>query len=196
MAVQVDEKRVTLDELMALGSDARVEVVNGEIVEMPPVSLMHSFVVNNVYDILRGFVAEHKLGYVFSDALIYRLDEEAAGLRGARVPDVSFVRQPRITPETDLNRPFPGAPDLAVEVMSPDDKAAAIAEKVQEYFEAGSEQVWVLYPSTKVVYQYQQAHDKVTIITEERTLTAESLFPGLAVPVRLFFALPEGLSGE
>ena len=62
-----ESKAVTLDDLMALGSDARVEVINGEVVEMAPVGGLHHIVGGNINYLLKTYVDEHKLGIVFMD---------------------------------------------------------------------------------------------------------------------------------
>ncbi len=164
---------------MALGPDARVEVVNGEIVTMPPVGMQHAFVVNNVYSALAGHVTANGLGYVFSDGLIYILSAEPEGVRGARVPDVSFVKQGRIAQGMDLRRPFPGPPDLAVEVVSPGEGAADVLGKLRNYLGAGAAQVWVLYPDQREVHQYLRGEPVVRVYTGEEPIDAGGLLPEL-----------------
>lgn len=115
-----------LDELLRLGSDARVEIIEGEIVEMSSVGIEHAVIADNVYRALFQFVTKNNLGYVFSADLIYVLKEDKAKkLRNTCAPDTSFVRRGRFPKDFNVKKPFPGGPDLAVEVMSPDDKAEA-----------------------------------------------------------------------
>jgi Uma2 family endonuclease len=61
----VEEKLFTESELMALGPDARVEIVQGEMIEMPPVGMLHHLVAGNIYRALYSFVEHHESGYVF-----------------------------------------------------------------------------------------------------------------------------------
>jgi Uma2 family endonuclease len=192
MVVQPDVKLITEAELMALGSDARVEVVDGEIVEMAPVGMLHQFVGGNIHDPLKAFVKEHDLGYVFYDGLIYLLDRNATHLRGARVPDVSFVRKGVLPKGWNIERPFPGAPTLAIEIVSPDDDAEDLLKRTRDYLRAGSEQVWIAYPSEREVHQHKRGADTVRVYAkDEDVIDVEGLFPGLSLTIGSIFALPE-----
>src|SRR5258707_11853066 len=88
--------QITEDDVLKLDSDARIEVINGEMVEMTPVGGLHHFIAGNLYDILKPFVIANKLGYVFMDGLIYLMFKKSKGLRGALVPDVSFISKAAI----------------------------------------------------------------------------------------------------
>lgn len=180
---------LTVADLMRLGSDARVEVVNGEIVEMTPVGGRHAFIVNQIFLLLHPVVNQHKLGYLFTDGLIYLLDERE-GVRLARVPDASFVRKAAIPADWDIERPFPGAPTLAVEVMSPDDQFEEVIQKVREYFEAGTEEVWVVLPRQKAIYRYRRGESVVQTYDEPDRMDVGTLFPGLTLALSDVFALP------
>lgn len=186
IAAFVDE-----DALLALGSDARVEVVDGEIVEMSPVGGLHHFVGGNFYDLLKPFVKQNGLGFVFMDGLIFYLERDGKKVRKARVPDVSFVRKEAVPKEWNIEKPFPGAPTLAIEVVSPDDKIEDVLKKVREYLDAGSEQVWVAYPRSREVHQYLRGESQVRTYTGEALMDVEALFPGLVVSLKDVFALPE-----
>jgi len=183
---------VTLDDLMALGSDANVEVVNGEIVYMSPVGGLHHIITGNIYRTLDGHVVPNRLGIVFMDGLLYLLKENQQGLRGARVPDVSFVRKERIPKDWNMERPFPGAPDLAVEVVSPGDDVDELLERVRDYLEAGTAQVWVFYPRQKEIHQYRSSTpDIVRVYTGRDQIDVDELFPGLVLIAEDLFALPQ-----
>lgn len=183
---------ISEDDLMRLGSDARVEIVDGELVYMLPVGGLHVFVVNNTYDALKPIVKEKKLGYLFTDGLIYRMFGTSESIRGARVPDVSFIRKANIPQDWDLHLPFPGAPDLAIEVISPGDDAVDVLKKVREYFSKGTEQVWLMYPDEKEVHQYfRDDPDAVRVYTGDKLIDAEVFFPGLKLVTSDLFMLPE-----
>lgn len=189
---QVEKKLITEAELMALGSNARVEVVDGEIIAMAPVGVKHQFVGGNFYNPLYRFVTESDLGFVFYDGLIYLLDQNAKHLRGARVPDVSFVRKGLLPKGWNIDRPFPGAPTLAIEVVSPDDDAEDLLKRTRDYLRAGSEQVWIAYPSEREVHQHKQGVDTVRVYRQDTdAIEVEGLFPGLVLTVETIFKLPE-----
>ena len=192
MAIQPEVKLITEAELMALGSDARVEVVEGEIVEMAPVGLRHQFVGGNFFRPLDQYVRENNLGFVFYDGLIYLLDQNEKHLRGARVPDVSFIRKGMIPKGWNIDRPFPGAPTLAIEVVSPDDDAEDLLKRTRDYLRAGSEQVWIAYPSEREVHQHRRGADTVRVYTQDSdVIDVEGLLPGLTLTLGTIFALPE-----
>jgi Uma2 family endonuclease len=198
--------RITEGDLLRLGADVWAEVVNGELIltwpergvrggesTMGPVGFLHGIIAGNVYDALKPFVVAHKLGYVLADGVIYILSAEEESIRSALVPDVSFVRKGRLPSGYDLARPFPGAPDLAVEVISPGDAAADVLAKVDAYLNAGTAQVWALYPTRRELHQYRRAEGRlvVQVTSAQDRIAAEELFPGLELVVETLFRLPE-----
>jgi Uma2 family endonuclease len=186
-------KPITLQDLLRLSAkEGRFEVIDGEIVEMSPVGFRHVIVAGNAYRVLYDFATPQKLGYVCTDNLIYILHvDPETGIRKTRIPDASFIRKGRLPKDFDLGLPFPGAPDLAVEVMSPDDSAPELLAKIRHYFAYGTEQVWVLYPDQRELHQHIRGVNQIRIYGENDTLRAESLFPGLEIKIKDLFALPD-----
>jgi Uma2 family endonuclease len=183
---------ITVDDLMALGSDVRVEVIEGEIVEMSPVGGTHQFIAGNVFRLLDAFVRQHQLGYVMPDGLLYLLDVDTKHLRGALVPDVSFIRKSSIPADWNMDLPFPGAPDLTVEVVSPNDDADKLMARVRRFLEFGTDEVWVLYPKSKTLSRTLISQPKIIqAYHEEDTLKPDALFPGLEIAVNDLFVLPD-----
>jgi Uma2 family endonuclease len=191
MVVETREKFVDEDELMRLGSDAMVEVIDGEIVEMAAVGILHHIIVGNLYHILDTWVRVVEIGFIFPDGLLFHLFREGKRIKGSRVPDLSFVRKGSIPKGWDISRPFPGAPALAIEVMSPDDSSEDVLKKVREYLAAGSEQVWVVYPEPRELHQFRRGFADVRTYTGSETIDVEGLFPGLELKMDAIFALPE-----
>lgn len=193
---------VTEDDLMRLGPDVLAEVMQGELIisgskegiTMAPVGFLHGLIAGNVYDVLKAFVREHKLGYVQGDGVLYILEtDDSGGVRTALVPDVSFVRKERIPSDFDLTRPFPGAPDLAVEVISPSETAADVLAKVDAYLDAGTGQVWVLYPQRGELYLYARSAGKTVVQLHSGSdrMMVEDVLPGLEIVTETLFALPD-----
>src|SRR5512145_3552971 len=87
---------VTLAELMALGEDARVEVIDGAIVAMSPVGGLHQLIGGNIFRLLDAYVIGHDLGSVFYDGLIFLMGESKKHLKDSFVPDLSFIRNESI----------------------------------------------------------------------------------------------------
>ena len=92
--------RVSVDDLVRLGEDAWVEVVDGELVktDMSAAGHMHVIFVENLFRLLDSFVRSDKLGRVHTDGLTYILHVDEMGVQTARIPDFSFIRRGRITP--------------------------------------------------------------------------------------------------
>jgi len=88
----------------------------------------------------------------------------------------------------DRSRPFSGAPDLAVEVVSPSESTADIMAKVSDYLRYGTEQVWVIYPLKEELHQYLKDDNAPRIFLANDTLIAETLFPQLKITIADLFA--------
>jgi Uma2 family endonuclease len=184
------ETGVTEEELLELDAhDAWVEVIDGEIVPMPPVHLDHHVTGGNLYRPLDRYLEQHPIGYLFMDGLICVLERNENGkIRRSCVPDTAFIRTERL-PE-DLARPFEGAPDLAVEVISPGNDAAEMLAKVRDYLEHGSEEVWLLYPKLKELHRYRRDEiGRVQVYVGADVLDAAPLFPGLQLTIADLFTL-------
>jgi Uma2 family endonuclease len=185
---------ITEDELIRLDSEGKFfEVANGELVPMSPVGYEHSELTFHVAKLLDSIVRDRKLGYVHPDNLIYVLARnEAEGLEIARIPDVSFIRRGRFPKDFDRKRPFPGAPNLAVEVISPSETETVTLAKVRDYLRYGSEEVWVLFPDAQEVYQYRSSDPKtIRVYTGDDVIDTTALFPGLMLKTSDLFMLPE-----
>ncbi len=184
---------VTLADMIERG-DAWIEVVDGEIVEvdMSAAGLLHNHIVNNTYELLKAHVRDHNLGVVLTDGVTYVLRTDALGVQTTRLPDLSFIRRGRITPTTDISKPFIGAPDLAVEVTSPGQTADGLRQRIRDYLDNGTEQVWVLYVASREVYVYTRAEpSRATIYSEGEVFEAMGLFPGLRIAIARLFDTAE-----
>jgi Uma2 family endonuclease len=160
----------------------RYELDEGELLTMTFPNPRHNLVAINVQSLLREFVRAHSLGVVFPSDTGYILERDPGVLRG---PDASFVRAGRLK-DIDLEHNIPGAPDLAVEVVSPNDHAQDLNKKVKQYLKAGCQVVWVVYPVTREVEVFE-AGGGVRRLTEADFLEAPDLLPGFRQPVRLLF---------
>lgn len=184
---------LTEDDLIRLSvSGRRYELVQGELVEMNPVGIEHSDICGNAYRALYAFVTEHKLGRVNMDGLIFVLHiDPVTDQRTARIPDTSFVRKGRLPKDYDRSRPFPGAPDQAIEVVSPDEGAGELMGRIRDYLRFGTEQVWVLYPESRELHQFIQGEKASHIYTEGDHLNGGALLPGFEIRVADLFTQPE-----
>lgn len=111
--------------------------------------------------------------------------------RRERVPDVAFVSAARIPPEGEPETAWPIAPDLAVEVISPNDPFEEVHRKLREYFTAGVHEVWLISMEqhTVMIYHSPVLSDVVTL-AEDDDLTSEALLPGFRCRVAELFKQP------
>ena len=123
----------------------RYELVRGELIEVPGVGYEHALLGRSFQLLLHQFVVERDLGDVFPDSLAYIIARDPDVVR---VPDVSFISKGRI-PEEGFAGFVPFAPDLAIEIVSPSDRADEVHAKVREYIEGGPRMVLVLWPTRR-----------------------------------------------
>jgi Uma2 family endonuclease len=164
-------------------ADSLYEVVNGERVELLPMGIASTWLASILHLSLGSFVKERHLGRVVMEGL-FVLDLEK-NLR--RRPDLAFVSA-RHWP---LERPLPElgdwaiVPDLAVEVVSPNDLFEAVLAKMREYFEYGVTQVWLVVPSERQIYVYD-APARVRVFGATDDL-AETVVPEFTLKLAEFF---------
>ncbi|MDX2162754.1 MAG: Uma2 family endonuclease [bacterium] len=185
--------------LYAAARHHRVEVVDGQLIitdieAMHPIGGLHIIVGENLHDILKPFARQNQLGYVFGDGLLYLLDKDDSGLKGARVPDLSFIRKTNLRTAWDVQRPYPGFPDLAVEIVSPGDEAEELSARVSDFLNAGTDEVWVIYPNRRELLRYRRDDNAIRRYQADDLLDAAPLFPGLVFALDGLFTLPEELT--
>jgi Uma2 family endonuclease len=158
-----------------VGEEPLYEIFNGQRVELPPMSAFASWISSGLFLSLGVQIKAKKLGIAVSETL-FILDTKK-DIR--RRPDVAFVS----TQRWPINRPIPPegdwavVPDLAVEVISPNDTFQQVVVKMQEYFRYGVGQVWILVPEALQVHVYKSAND-VQIFSPPAELDGGDLIPG------------------
>ena len=181
----INAKLMTADELFRLPNDGmRRELVRGELRTMPPGGMEQGEQSAEFVFSLKLHVRSNKLGRVFTNEPGFVL---TTGPDTVRSPDVAFIRRERIE-QTGVPRGYyrGGAPDLAVEVISPNDLYTEVDEKVTEWLAHGTTVVFVVNPRRKVVAVHR-AGQAVVILGVEDTLTAEDVVPGWSLVVRDLF---------
>ena len=174
-------RKITEEEFMRLPDDGRKwELVEGEAREVPA-GHQHDILVINIGAMLKPF-ARGK-GYVSGSSGGFRM---ASG--NVRSPDVSYTRKERL-PGGQPAKGFEGmAPDLAIEIISPSEEPDEMARKVAEYFGAGAEQVWQLFPDTQRVTVYFSPYEAASLEPEDQ-LDAGDLLPGFSCRAADLFSL-------
>jgi Uma2 family endonuclease len=172
---------MTAEELWSLAGRGRCELVRGILVSMSPTSGPHGRTENRVAHFLTTFVDEHALGEVYVGETGFITSRDPDTVRGA---DVAFLTGERAAqvPTTGF---IPFAPDLVVEVVSPDDRWSEIQDKVNEWLAAGARFVWVFDPARKSTDVF--APNRHQSLNEGDKLTGEDVLPGFSVGVSQFF---------
>ena len=182
MAVQ--SRSITAEDLLRMPDDGfRYELVRGELRKMTPAGQQHGRIAINVTLPLAQHVRAHNLGTVYAAETGFRL---AADPDTVRAPDVAFIRRDRVEAVGDVQDYWPGAPDLAVDVISPSDTYTEVEEKLFDWLDAGVRLVIVANLRQHTVTVYRSRAD-IVILTEDDTLDGGDVVPGWTMPVREVF---------
>jgi Uma2 family endonuclease len=177
---------LTSDQFLAMpeefdqhGNRTKDELIGGEVVKMPPASLVHDLIKNRINELLIEYLrANPQLG-------LKTLVEIGAQVSDADafIPDVSVVKRSRLSGAT---RVFQGSPDLAIEVVSPSDTAKNLERKVDAYLQGGAKSVWIIFPEARSVMVH--TGESVSKLKADQSIT-DPLLPGFSSPVGAFFEL-------
>ncbi len=161
----------------------RYELVKGEIRRMPPTGFEHGIRTAEIGSLLNVHVKKHKLGYVCGAETGFKITYNPDTVRA---PDAAFVRQAAIEEKGIPKGYWEGAPDLAVEVISPSDTYTQVAEKVDEWLNAGCAVVWVVNPRRETVEVYQSPED-ITVLQGDDILDGGDVIEGFQCSVKDLF---------
>lgn len=176
------EDLITGEELLAMGNIGPCELIDGRIVYMTPTGDEHGMIEFNLGSELRAFVRQRKLGRVTGGEVGIYIRRRPDRIRGA---DIAFISTER------LAKPVRGflevAPNLVVEIMSPEDRWQDVREKLADYFSIGVEWVWIVEPQNRKVLVFSSTTD-VTEYDEDETLHGDGVLAEFAVKVSDLFA--------
>jgi Uma2 family endonuclease len=176
------EKVYTAEDLLKLQDGGNFELLDGRLVEKP-MGAKASIVAVNVATLVRTFARANQLGLVFDAECGYQI---FAKRNRVRKPDVSFVRRGRLPDDKPPDGYVEVAPDLVVEVVSPNDFADEVAAKVMEWLRAGVPLAWVVYPPSRIVQVFRQGGGAAYLCDGEQ-LTGEPVLPNFTCHVAEFF---------
>ena len=172
----------TADELLAhYEPECRQELVRGSLVRYPFATMPEAFVATKLLLRLLDYSEHCELGQPFPSGTGFLLARDPDTVCAA---DVSFVRKERM-PRLDDGF-FPGPPDLAVEVTSPDQSYTAVLDKTLCWLDHGTPLVWVIDPIARRVTTYR-SRDDIRMLGMDDALTVGNVAPGFAVRVRELF---------
>lgn len=175
---------LTLEEYEGLPADDlyRDELSHGFLVREPTPGAEHSRMMVTISYLLMRYVDAHPgCGAVYAEGG-FLLSERPPTVRA---PDVAYVRAERV-PNHYFRGYFKGAPDLAIEILSPSNRPGAMLHKVAQFLEAGAIAVWVVDPETRTVVIHEQTA-LPCIMHEDDVLDGGELLPGLRLQVKSLF---------
>jgi Uma2 family endonuclease len=162
--------------------ELRYELDEGELIAMTrPRYEPHNRIVMAITRALLEYVTRNPIGEVLASDNLFVLGENTK-----RAPDLSFIgaeRLSRIEPGRDIE----GAPDLAIEVLSPSDTATAMRRKVKQYFSAGAKAVWLVYPESREIEIWRSASGPASVLGGDDLLDAPESLPGFSIRVSALF---------
>ncbi|MDQ6700007.1 MAG: Uma2 family endonuclease, partial [Acidobacteriota bacterium] len=167
---------ISVEEFAQMPQDECIdyELVEGELVPMSSGTPRHAIVRDDLISWLKVFLRQHTLGVAFSEVDCRTLPNTV------RRPDISFWSADA-SREIDLDRiPSPRAPDIAIEILSPYERAVDVHRKTAEYLKCGSQEVWLLDVSNQEIYIHAPTSVRVLRAGD---LLQSGVLPGFSVPV-------------
>jgi Uma2 family endonuclease len=170
---------MTAEELLRLNlPNKRTELVRGVLVVREPAGYQHGDVAMRLAAAIYTHVEAHGLGRVFAAETGFTLERNPDTVRA---PDVAFISTARL-PDPPPRGFAELAPDLAVEVLSPDDRPGAVLAKVADWLNAGARLVWVVDP-LRVIARVYRADGSESMLDETDALRGEDILPGFEYPL-------------
>ena len=164
------------------------EIVHGQWVQTSEERMageLHGAIGTNVILALGSYVKAHQLGRVYPADTTYILEEDAHGVQLMRLPDVSFVAAARMKTH-ERHTYYQLAPDIAIEIISPSERAVNMRVKLKDYLRTGVRQVWHVYPETQEVVVYG-ADGTVHTYGVGQTIPGADVLPGFTLTVADIF---------
>jgi Uma2 family endonuclease len=163
------------------------EVVDGRVVDKPPLGALEVFLASSLSCWLAPFVFQARLGYVVQEMLF--LLQHSPELK--RRPDLALVSAERwpLGKRVPRTEAWDVIPDLAIEVISQSNAADEVGVKIEDYFRSGTRRVWVVYPATSKVQVYESP-TQVRIHQVGDELEGDPLIPGFRLLLSVLFGAP------
>ncbi len=182
MTTQV--QNTTAEELLRMQGDGlRYELIRGELKKMAPAGNEHGNVAMDFGTLLNVHVRANKLGKVYAAETGFKL---ASDPDTVRAPDAAFISRKRLDEVGPVQGYWPGAPDLAAEVISPSDLYTEVSEKVAEWLGAGAKMVVVVNPRTRQLLVHLSPTE-VKVLGVGDTLEGGEVVPGWQLPIGELF---------
>lgn len=178
MASKVMMPMAEFDQLIE-PDELRYELDEGELITMTRPRTYHNDIAGNFFLSLKLYLRSRPIGKVFNSDQLYRLSPTSK-----RAPDVSVVLKPRAA---GRNEELDGAPDLAIEVVSPSESQPSMHRKISQFFRAGCKIALVAYPETSEIEIWRSTSLPTETLGIEDTLTLPDLLPDWSIAVSEIF---------
>lgn len=181
---------VSPEELEAMPDAVAYELVDGQLVERN-LGAESSSIAARIIGLLFLYLRSHPIGQPFSSEASYKCGEKS-GRRSVRRADASLILNERLPGKRIPRGVLEMAPDLAVEVVSPNDTAEEVETKALFWVEAGARLVWIITPVTQTVRIHRPrgaANGQISMLSAEDQISGEDVLPGFTVRVKEFFEL-------
>ena len=183
--MEVRERKITAERFFELMEqpeylDRVIELVEGELIEMSKPTRIHGIVAARLTMKIAIHVDEKDLGEVTSGSAGFILERDASGSDTVRGVDIAYVSKARVPDPPDFAW-YEYGPDLAVEVISPNNKAGDTHLKVMQFLSKGTRLVWLVYPQSRTVVAHTV--DGATTLREDDTLDGGDALPGFQIRV-------------
>ncbi|MGC1276294.1 MAG: Uma2 family endonuclease [Planctomycetaceae bacterium] len=173
----------TADDLLTMSDGDRYELVRGGLVEKE-MSEESNLIAGWIAYLLNAFILPKRSGFVIPEQTYRCFPDDPNKVRR---PDISFLRAERRPAGPLRHGHTPDAPDLAVEVVSPNDVAYDLEEKLADYRSAGVPLIWVVFPNRRTVHVYAGGSEVPSVLHESDPLTGGEILPGFSVKVADLF---------
>lgn len=184
-ALEQVRKVWTEAELEALPNEGYLhEVVDGRLIMSPKNNFFHERICMRLSTAMNAFVNERRLGVVLGSSAGFWMSN-----RNCRAPDISFVSKARMDAlgfKPSSRTFFPGAPDLAIEVLAPSNSTVEIQERLEDFFSSGAQLAWVIHPEEEFVEVCDSPTER-QIFGAGALLDGEKLLPGFQFPIANLF---------
>ncbi len=175
---------MTAEELLNLPDDGfRYELVRGKLRKRLPAGQNHGRYASNIHISLGGYAKANRLGrsYIADTGFILEMDPDHV-----RAPDFAFISNERLSEIGESDGFAQGAPDVAVEVISPNDRYTEVEEKVEDWLNAGCRAIVLVNPRRRTVNIHRSTTD-MTTLTQSDTLELDDIVPGWRMPIQDIF---------
>ncbi len=185
--VVAPKQKMSWEEFLAwVDEDVWAEWVNGEVVVMSPASNLHQALVLFLAALMQHWAEAHDLGVVRTEPFLIKLPKPLP----ARAPDIIFIAKENLHRIT--TNFFDGAPDIVVEVISPESRARDRGEKFYEYEQAGVKEYWLIDPDRKQAEFYRRGEDGIfrLVAVSEREVFRSEVLKGFWLKVEWLWQEP------